>query len=78
MNRGESLERAVDMQIGTMDETKGGQGYPLLKGRKNPKNPTETVRGDQVQRLEYYDFIGFSNPLSGTLPAVVDDPPFLL
>jgi hypothetical protein len=39
--------------------------------------PTETVREDQVQRLEYYDFIGFSNPLSDILPTAVDGPPFL-
>jgi hypothetical protein len=33
--------------------------------------------GTGQQRLEYYDFIGFSNPLSGFSKAVVDGLPFL-
>jgi hypothetical protein len=77
MNGREPLERTVDMQIGTMNETKGSQDDSLQKERKNPKNPTEAVRGTRLQRLEYYDFIGLNNPLSGTLSAVVNEPPFL-
>jgi hypothetical protein len=33
--------------------------------------------GTGLQGLEYYDFIDLNNPLSGTLTAVVNDPPFL-
>jgi hypothetical protein len=38
MKRGKPLERAVDMQIGTMNETKGGQNDSLQKGRENKKS----------------------------------------
>ena len=30
-----------------------------------------------MQWLEYYDFIGLNNPLSGISSTVVNDPPFL-
>jgi hypothetical protein len=33
--------------------------------------------GTELQWLEYYDFIGLNNPLSGILSVVVDGPPFL-
>ena len=54
----------------------------MIPYRKEKAEEPKRIRLKQsgrtrLQKLEYYDFIGFSNPLSGILPTVVDGPPFL-
>ncbi len=50
---------------------------PYRNGGRTKNNPTETVGRTGLQWLEYYDFIDFTNPLSGISSPVVDGPPFL-